>query len=84
MDKETVIDAIKWSENMTTKEAEHLYSVTSERYHKKIAELYIDSKARYWQKYDIYHPIFNPLTARQRRRNKIQLTIIFMELLLAY
>ena len=84
LDKETVINAIRWSEGMTKDEAEYLYSVTSERYHKRIAELYEEAKARYWIVRDIYHPIYNPISARERNRNKIQLTIIFMELLLAY
>lgn len=83
MNKELTIKAIKWSERMTDNEAEYLYSATSERYHKRITELYIKSQEKYWQTYDVYHPIFNPLSAKQRRHNKIQLTMILVELLLS-
>ena len=60
MTKEEVLEAIKWSERMSTKEAEHLYSVTSEKYHIRIYELYQKHLRNIWIKNRMYRPVYNP------------------------
>ena len=83
MTKETVIEAIKWSELLTTKEAEYTYSVTSEKYHQAIGRLYEQYLAERWKRLGIYHPIYNPMNEREIMIDKAKLKILIMELLLS-
>jgi hypothetical protein len=83
MNKEDVIEAIKWSEQMTTKQAEYTYSVTSERYHTAIHNLYVKHLKRRWKELGWYHPIYNPMNEREKMLEKAKLKLIIMELILS-
>ena len=81
--KDKVIKAILWSEWVTMEQAEQLYSVTSERYHKRIVELYDQALVQQFKKKGWYHPVYNPMNEDEVRWNKARLKIIFVELLLS-
>ena len=68
---------------MTRDEAEHLYSVTSERYHNKIAELYDQALTQQFKRKGWYHPVYNPMNEHELWLDKIKLKIILMELILS-